>query len=272
MKPNSLTSAIRVVIAGVEGVGKTTLGCNAPEVVHIPLETGFKPVVTEEIPVLGPFDDVMALLDEVIAACQKGKFKHKSLLFDSATALERKIHDKVVRMDPLYSPGNKKSVTMDSALGGYGKAFMLANDFFAEFLAKCDQLVIYGGINIILTCHVFANKVIDPQNGEYDVWDLLLHSPKNNKSYGKREMLTQWADIVGYLHEPMYISKSKDSDVSMGISKNAGRILGVERIPAYVAKNRFNMRGEIAISHDQCWNYLAHAIYLGCGLDVYNRG
>lgn len=268
---NMHSNGIRVVIAGVEGIGKTTFGCWAPRVLHIPLETGFKPIQTAEVPVLTTFDDILSFQDEIIASCKTGTFVYKSLLFDTATALERLIHDKVVRMDPLFSPGNKKTVTMDSALGGYGKAFMFANDLFAEFLKKCDELVIYGGINIILTCHVFANKVIDPAFGEYDSWDLLLHSPKNNKTYGKREMLTQWADIVGFLHEPLFVTKSKDSDIAMGISKNQGRILGVERIPAYVAKNRFGIKGELSIPKDQCWNYLAHAIYESCGLDVYNR-
>lgn len=267
---NQLTGGIRVVIAGVEGIGKTTFGCHAPRVLHIPFETGFKPIKTAETPLITTFDDTISFLDEIIVSCKNKKFIYKSLLFDSASAFERIIHDKVVRMDPQYSPGNKKTVTMDSALGGYGKAFMFANDLFGNFLAKCDELVIYGGLNIILTCHVFANKVIDPQFGEYDSWDLLLHSPKNNKSYGKREMLTQWADIVGFLHEPLFITKTKDSEVAMGVSKNQGRILGVERIPAYVAKNRFGIKGEIAVPKEQSWNYLADAIYKSCGLNVYN--
>jgi hypothetical protein len=58
-----------------------------------------------------------------------------------------------------------------------------------------------------MDAHVFAAKMIDPAFGEFDSWDLLLHSPKNNKNYGKREMLTQWADLVGFLHEPFFITK-----------------------------------------------------------------
>ena len=113
--------------------------------------------------------------------------------------------------------------------------------------------------------------MIDPAYGEYDTWDLLLHSPKDNKTYGKREMITQWADLVGFLHEPLFVSKEKDSNISMGITANKGRILGIERTPGYVAGNRFNLKGEIAIPREQGWNYIAHQIYNSCGLDVYNR-
>ena len=268
---NNSNSGIRVVIAGVEKIGKTTFTCSAPRPLLIPLEHGYMGIKVNTTPQPASFTDVISLLDEIITTAQKGKFQFKSLIFDSATALERLIHDAVLASDPAFKKGNKNALTMESALGGYGKAYQYANEKFAEFLSKCDQLATFGAINIILTCHVFAGKVIDPAFGEYDAWDLLLHSPKNNKTYGKREMLMQWADIVGFLHEPLFISKSKDSDVSMGISKNAGRILGVERIPAYAAGNRFGMKGELSVAKEQSWNYLAHAIYKSCGLDVYNR-
>ena len=268
---NNSNSGIRVVIAGVEKIGKTTFTCSAPRPLLIPLEHGYMGIKVNKTPQPATFDEVISLLDEIIITAQKGKFKYKTLVPDSATALERLIHDAVLTSDPSYKKGNKAGLTMESALGGYGKAYQFANEKFAQFLEKCDQLANYGGINIVLTCHVFAGKVIDPSVGEYDAWDLLLHSPKNTRTYGKREMLMQWADIVGFLHEPLFISKSKDSDVSMGISKNAGRILGVERIPAYAAGNRFGMKGELSVAKEQSWNYLAHAIFESCGLDVYNR-
>lgn len=262
---------IRVVIAGVEKVGKTTLCCSAPRPLLVPLEHGFSGLKVAATPQPESYDDVIQLLDEVATIAKQGKFVYKSLIFDSATALERLIHDKTIAADPSSSSGNKKGITMATALGGYGKAYQYANEKFAEFLNKCDTLATYGGINIVLTCHVFAGKVIDPAYGEYDTWDLLLHSPKDNKTYGKREMLCQWADLVGFLHEPLFVSKDKDTNVSMGVSANKGRILGLERTPGYVAGNRFNIKGEIQIPREQGWNYIAHQIYTNCGLDVYNR-
>ena len=262
---------IRAVIAGVEKVGKTTFCCSAPKALLVPLENGYMGVTVEKTPMLTTFVEVMGLLDEIINAAQKGQFPYKTIVFDSGTALERLIHDKTLSTDPLWKNGNLKGLIMDNALGGYGKAYNFANELFAKFLEKCDMLATNGGINIVITCHVFAGKVIDPAFGEYDTWDLLLHSPKNNKTYGKREMITQWADLVGFLHEPMYISKIEGSDLSMGINANKGRILGIERTPAYIAGNRFGMKGEIAVPPEQSWNYLAHQIFESCGLDVYNR-
>lgn len=266
---SSQRTGIRAVISGVEKVGKTTLACSAPRALLIPLEQGFAGVSINKTPMLEAFSDVLTLLDEIIAKCQQKQFPYQTLVFDSATALERLIHDAVLRSDPQFVKGNKKALTMEAALGGYGKAYQYANELFAQFLHRCDYLAVNYAVNIILTCHVFAAKIIDPTAGEYDTWDLLLHSPKNQKSYGKREMLTQWADLVGFLHEPLYVTEGKT--LNKAISANKGRVLALNRTPGYVAGNRYGVANDIAIPREKGWNYLAHEIHQSCGLDFYNR-
>lgn len=266
-------SGVRAVIAGVEKVGKTTFAVSAPRAILVPLEMGYSGVTVMKTPMLDKYADVIALLDEIIAACSAGKFAYQSVVFDSATALERLIHQQVLATDPTYAAGNKKAMTMESALGGYGKAYQYANELMDIFLKRCDILAQYYRINIVLTCHVFAAEVLDPMHGKYDSWDLLLHSPKNQKTYGKREMLTQWADIVGFLHEPMFIVK--DGDTSKGVTANKGRVMAIMRTPAYVAGNRFRMQADIPIpapvAKQHGWNFLAQAIHTACGVDVFNR-
>jgi hypothetical protein len=264
-------TGIRAVISGVEKVGKTTLACNAPRGLLVPLEQGFGGVSINKTPMLESFGHTMALLDEVVQSAAAGKFAFQTLIFDSATALERQIHDAVLQSDPTWAKGNRKALTMESALGGYGKAYQYANELFHGFLTRCDYLAVTHGINIVLTCHVFAAKVVDPAHGEYDTWDLLLHSPKNQKSYGKREMLTQWADIIGFLYEPLYITKGDGKSMNMGVSANKGRVLAMNRTPGYVAGNRYGVATDISIPREKGWNYLAQAIHTACGVDVYNR-
>jgi len=266
---SSQRTGIRAVVSGVEKVGKTTLACSAPRALLVPLEQGFAGVSINKTPMLEAFSDVLTLLDEIIAKCQQKQFPYQTLAFDSATALERLIHDAVLRSDPQFVKGNKKALTMEAALGGYGKAYQYANELFNQFLQRCDYLAVNHAVNIILTCHVFAAKVVDPTAGEYDTWDLLLHSPKNQKSYGKREMLTQWADLVGFLHEPLYVTEGKT--LNKAISANKGRVLALNRTPGYVAGNRYGVASDIAIPREKGWNYLAHEIYQACGLDFYNR-
>lgn len=261
---------IRVVICAQEKMGKTTLACGGPDSLLVPLEVGYESVTSAKTPMIQTWDELQAMQTEVFAAIQSGQFPYKTIVYDSATALERMIHDKTLSRDPGYGKGNAKAVTMESALGGYGKAYTYANELFDIFLKQCDQLAVYANINIVITCHAFASKMVDPQSGEYDSWDILLHSPKNNKTYGKREMITQWTDMLGFLYEPMYISRGEDK-VSKGISANKGRVIGLSRSPAYVAGNRYGIVGEITIPIKDGWNYLAQAIYQSSGVDVFKR-
>lgn len=264
-------SGLRIVLAAQEKMGKTTLCAGAPGVLLVPLEVGYSGVQVARTPMLQSLDELHQFLAEVTAAAQRGAFPYQTIAFDSATAMERHIHDAVIKRDPLSGRGGKKTITMDSAHGGYGKAYSIANDEFDTLLMAFDQLAVYGGINIILTCHVFASKVVDPTSGEYDSWDLLLHSPKNNKTYGKRERITQWADVIGFLYEPMFVSKV--DNMNRATSQNKGRMLGVSRTPSYMAGNRFGVVGEFPIPAPPAngWNTLAQVLHQSSGIDVYTR-
>lgn len=264
-------TGLRILIAGQEKLGKTTLCSYAPGALLVPLEVGFAGVTVAKTPRLETLAQVHTLIDEVTMYAQQGNFPFKTLVFDSATALERMIHDAVIERDPLYRPGGKKIITMESCHGGYGKGYNLANEDLDAILVKLDALAVYGGLNIVLTCHVFSSKVMDPTAGEYDSWDLLLHSPKNQKTYGKRERMTQWADIIGFLYEPVYVSKT--DNLSKAMSQNKGRVLGLSRTPGYTAGNRFGITGEIPIPAppQNGWNALAHAVYTQTGIDIFNR-
>lgn len=262
-------SGIRVVLAGVEKVGKTTTACEAPGALLVPLEVGCAAVSVNKVPMLTTWGEVVAAMNDFCTAAQAGQFPFRTIIFDSATALERLIHDATIAKDPAFAKGNGKAVTMESALGGYGKAYQYANEQFSNFTKMCDYLCEHG-INIVFTSHVFASKVLDPQNGEYDSWDLLLHSPKNQKTYGKREMMTQWADAIVFMHEPLFITKGEN--MNQGVSANQGIVAGFSRKPGYVAGNRFGIIGECPLPKGNAWNTIAHAIYTCSGIDVYNRG
>lgn len=280
---NKQQTGQRVVISGVEKIGKTTLACGAPNALLIPCEMDSVALNRyNHTPVIRSWSEVEQLCDELRTAAMRGGIpRGGSLVWDSGTALERFIHTDVLREDPQYIKAydangvlknNAKAVTMESALGGYGKAYSRANEKFESWLHRMDELAFNGGINIIVTCHVFAAKVVDPAHGEYDTWDLQLHSPKNQKTYGKREIITQWADCVGFLHEPMFVMKSEDNDkFSRGVSSNQGRVLAVDRTPGWVAGNRYGLTGSIPIPSNQGWNHFADAVYKASGIDLYNR-
>lgn len=256
---------LRIVLAGAEKMGKTTLLGGAPDILVVPLEEGTGGIDVAKTAKLTTFDQAMMALDELIAVLnqcyQTGEpFPYRNLAFDTVTKLESYIHTEIIQREVDAKNGNAKGVTMETALGGYGRGYLNANEKFQNFLTKCDYLAIYGKVNIILTCHVFASLMADPTAGDYYTWDLLLHSPKNAKTYGKREILTQWADIIGFIYEPYVVSSSQDGS-NRAVSANQGRKMGLERHPNYVAGNRLGMTGEISISKENGWNDFSTAVW-----------
>lgn len=264
-------TGLRIVIGALEKMGKTTFCSGAPKALLIPLEVGYAGVSVDKVPMLTALDQFNTLIDEITQYAMVGQFPYQSLIIDSTTALERFIHDYIIALDPLAGRGGKQTITMDSAHGGYGKAYNLANEQFDLILKKFNVLAVQGKINIVLTSHVFSSKIVDPNSGEYDSWDLLLHSPKNMKTYGKREMLTQWADVIGFLYEPIFVNA--EGKISRGISQNKGRVMGLSRTPGYTAGNRFGIVGEISIPAppDIGWNAFAQALHTSCGIDIFTR-
>ena len=266
-------TGLRMVLAAQEKMGKTTMCSQMPNPLLIPLEVGYAGVNVPKTAMLQSYPQVLQLVQELMTLAQQGQLPFRTLILDSATALERQIHNHVLSSDPGYK-SNPSKVTMESAHGGYGKAYTMANTFFDDLLKALDILAVYANLNIVFTCHVFSSKVMDPTSGEYDSWDLLLHSPKNFKTYGKRELITQWADIIGFLYEPIFVTQSEGkSGMAKGMSQNKGRVLAVSRTPSYTAGNRFGLVGEVPIPAppENGWNYVAHYLYQTTGIDLYTR-
>lgn len=269
-------TGLRIVIGAQEKMGKTTMGAGAPDVLLVPLEVGFAGVSVAKTPIVQAFDALINFLRETEAWCAAAvagtapPYPYKTLFFDSATGLERILTAEVIARDPLSARGGKKTITLASAHGGYGKGPAMLLDEFDAVLKTFDRLSQYG-INIVMSCHVFSSKIMDPTAGEYDCWDLLLSSPKNNKTYGPRELVTQWADVVGFLYDPIFVSEG--DKMSKAMSQNKGRVLGLSRTPSYVAGNRFGITGEFQVPAPpvNSWNVLAKAIYDQTGIDVWTR-
>ncbi len=243
VKKGPSMAGLRMIIAGQEKMGKTSFCASAPDVLLVPLETGVIRSDCARLDQLRTYEEVDALVDEIVAACQSGEFPYKTVALDSASGLERLIHEHTIALDPVGKNG--KLNTMETAHGGFGKAYAVANDLFEDILKRLSDVADFGGVNVIFTCHVYSTKNPDPTVGVYDSWDLLLHTPKNGKSYGKRDLAAQWADVIGFIYEPMMLQESDDKKLTRGVSK--GRSMGLSRTPAYIAGNKLGIEGEIKL-------------------------
>ncbi len=255
-----------ICIAGAEGSGKTTILKAVPRRLFVPTETGGN--IPNAMALIEKWEGITSLVDDITADAQKGKFEFGAISWDSATSMERLLFDWTVRSDPKYK--NDPKLSMVTAHGGYGKAFSVAFEEFSRFLAKCDILARFGAIHSVFACHTFVDRVIDTEVGEYDRQLLQLYSPRNGKNYGQRELLMQRSDLVGFIYDPIIITKGDKA--ALGTSLNRGRMLAVDATPAFAAKNRYSLTEPISIPEKDGWNWIADAIFKSKGIDLYNRG
>jgi len=247
---------IRACIFGVEGVGKSNLAGSLNNTLYIAAEKGYTNLNLERNTVveINEFNELLSLFAEVSELIASGDNKFENIVIDSASAVERMLHRYVISTDPKAA--TNPNITMLSAFTGYGMAFNIANRHFTDVLAWGDFFVSQG-INFIFTAHCFNDVCKDTEYGiEFNFVDLNLYSPKSSKNIGTREIITQFVDLLGYLHfsKPEYNEKPK-------------RILGVQIHDRYRAKNRFDIDNVIEIPRENGWNALAEAIYAKSGKD-----
>jgi hypothetical protein len=276
-------AGIRAVFYGGEGIGKTTTACSAPSPLLVRIEDGATSVDRKKVMMTEIHREAIDVIETTkdLVKCYDAEKKQlivngrviKTIVYDSVTALERKVHAAIIRTDQYWQPNNPKNVTMESAGNGYGSAYQVANEFFVDFLQRLEFFK-NRGINIILIAHSLNSIERDTIAGsEYSMTNLALHSPNNGKANGKRETVREWADLIGYLHMPITVSKSKGN--KMALASTSGSVthaMAVNKSTRYVAKNRYHIDeiDLIEIKKSAGWNCLAKVILDCDGKDYTN--
>jgi hypothetical protein len=231
----------RILEYGVQGIGKTTFGANAPKPIMIQTEDGEGVIDIARFPLATSYTQVL----EALAALANEQHEYKTLIVDSLDWLEPLIWAHVCAE-------NGESNIEDF---GYGKGYVLALDEWANFIDALNYLRRTKDMTVILTAHAEVKKYNDPANEPYDRYQIAL-----NKSAGAK--MLEWADVVLFAN---YRIATKESDAGFNNKKNRAigngdRIVYTEERPAFHAKNRFNMPPELPFN----WQAVSAAIpYFG---------
>lgn len=240
----------RILIHGPEKVGKSTFFAGgivngshhqpAPNPIFIRTEDGLNGIDTDAFPLANTYQDVMDALTTL--ASQEHDFK--TVVIDSADWLERLIHQKVCADDGVKS--------IELAGGGYGKGYTLALNHWREVLTALDFLNKEKGMVIGVICHSVVVAFNDPLHEPYDRYEMKLHQPK--KSTGARDLLTEWADVIGFAQRKIFVTKkdtARGDKVARGTNANETNKLHLAGSPAFVAGNRYSLPDEINLDWGQ---------------------
>jgi len=178
----------RMIILGVEKIGKSTFAAGAPNCVFIPVrgEEGIDDIDVDRFPVAESFDELVAAL-EVLA---EGDTKYKTVVIDSATTLDVLIAESCCQ---------EAGVALVSEIGGgFGAGTEAVRNKWGKLTTILDYLRSECGIGSILIGHVKVEKFHDPERESYDQYQFDV-----NKKVGND--LVRWADFIGFANKSIGI-------------------------------------------------------------------
>lgn len=223
-------TALKGVIYGPEGVGKTTLASHFPDPLFIDLEHG-----TNQLDVKRLADSVTnwGLLNEAVNEIAKDPTICKTLIIDTADMAE---------LLCSYYVLHKHNIT-SIAQPDYGKGYVYLADEFQKFLNKLTKLNRDQQINIVFIAHSQLKKFEQPDEyGAYDRYELKLEKKV-------AQALKEWGDFVFFLNYKVEVIKA---DGKMGKSYKAtggSRKIYTTHSPVWDAKNRFGLAEELPLEY-----------------------
>jgi hypothetical protein len=220
-----------VLVYGPDGVGKSTLGAQAPKPIFLGSEAGTDNLDVARFPKLTSTQDaflaVKALIEE--------EHDYKTLVIDSVDWLETILHGDICRSH------NVKSIEL--AAGGYGKGYVEAFNWWNTFRQLLDELRDRKKMNVVLIGHSDIVTFNDPNTqSTYERYQLKLHKKS-------AALLREWVDCVFFVNFETFTKKEGNNRVrAFG---DGARLIYTERRPGFDAKNRKALPPSIPLGWDE---------------------
>ena len=234
IRKNESLSAPRIMVYGVEGIGKSTFCASAPNPIYILTEDGLGSLKVDHFPLATSYQDVM----DAIATLYNEKHNFETVVIDSLDWLEAIIQREI----------EKKYDAKDLA---YGKGALIAAERWREILDGLNALRNDKGMVVILLAHTTIKRFDSPEVEPYDRYQPKLQERSN-------AVVREWCDALLFANYKTIVKKDDvgfNKTVARGISSGERMLFTTER-PAYMAKNRYNLPDSIPLT----WDAFANAI------------
>ena len=217
---------LRVLLYGVEGVGKSTFGSDAPSPIFLGAEDGTAHLDVTRFPMPANWTEV---LDSVRTLTQD-EHGFKTLVIDTVDWIEPLLWDHICKRD---GQPNVEAY-------GYGKGYVAALDEWRSFLASLERLRDLRSMHLVLLAHSWIKPFKNPEGDDFDRYELKLHA----KAGG---LMKEWCDAVLFANYETFAEKDSKTKRVKGVSTGA-RLIYTGRTAAYDAKNRFSLPDSIPLN------------------------
>ncbi|MBS0289296.1 MAG: ATP-binding protein [Proteobacteria bacterium] len=211
---------IRVVLYGVEGIGKSAFASKAPDPIFIATEDGTSQLDITRFPMANDWESVLKFVTLLL----KEEHAYKTLVLDSLDWAERLCIDGICQQKKINS-------IVDLP---YGNGYVeVAKQF--ERLVRGLDLLYKKGMHVILIAHAQIKTFNNPEFENYDRYQLKLYEKVAS-------IFKQWCDCLLFANFETFVSEAGDGFHKRHIAQSYGtRVLYTEHRAAFDAKNRYQL-------------------------------
>jgi len=217
----------RILLYGVEKVGKSTFAADTPSPVFLCAEDGTAELDVQRFPQPESWPDACAAIEELI----KNESPYKTLVIDTLDWLEPMLWEHICQRDSMRNIEEY----------GYGKGYVAALTEWRIMLSRLDKLRNVRGTTVMLLAHSWIKPFKNPLGDDYDRFELKLHA----KAAG---LIKEWCDAVLFARLETFAVK-KEGRVR-GIASGS-RVMHAAPAAAWDAGNRFGLPDSMPLSWDE---------------------
>lgn len=234
----------RILLYGVEGVGKTTLAASAPNPVFLWTEEGAGKLSVDGFPLIKRYDELM----EVIGVLLTEDHEFQTVVLDSLDWLE----------PIVWAETCKRGGYENIESPGYGKGYKEADLVWREVIEGLGALREERSMGLVVIAHSQVKTFHDPERESYDRYVIKLHERASG-------IWRENVDAILFANYRMSITKDgKPNDKNARVRATGGQMRAVfcEQRAAFLAKNRYGMPPDINFSNppDDFWNAMSGVI------------
>ena len=221
--------ALKCVIYGSEGIGKSTFASQFPDPLFIDTEGSTNYMDVKRLPKPESWN---MILEEI------------KYVLDNPTVCKTLVIDTMDWAERLCIDGFCKANNIDGIERmPYGKGFTFIAEEIGRMLNGLSQ-VVNKGINVVLVAHAMMRKFEQPDElGTYDRWELKLQ--KKNAP-----LVKEWSDLLLFANYKTVVVNIDGKNKAQG----GKRIMYTSHHPCWDAKNRFGLPEELPFE----FNSIAH--------------
>lgn len=211
---NSITSdtrlrAPRIILLGVEKIGKSTFAAGADAPVFLPIkgEEGIDDIPVPQTPTCNSLLETM----DCLWALGKQEHSYQTVVIDSASALESIIHAEICESSKA------RSINEDSL--SFGAGINRAGIAWRQITETLDALRTCKNMASILIGHIEVKRFDDPEGESYDQYQWDVH-------HKAASLLCRWADSILFCNTKVAVVQEK-----LGFNKENVKKRGVDVAP-----------------------------------------